>query len=260
MGSAYSALSDDVYGALWNPAGLTGAAKKEISALHTLWLGDISGDFFGAAVPLDDYTLALTALMLRGEDEYRGASPGSPSSGGFSISDRVYTLSVARRQNERFSAGLALKIISRSVENYSALAAALDLGIIAKVNSDLSAAVVVQNIGTKIKLKSRAEALPLTLRAGLLLKGLGGKMLFDFDAVYASGSPLSLNMGSEYSLAGLLALRAGYIIKTGKENPLSAAGITAGFGLSLKGVSLDYSYIPYNRLGDSHQLSLSYKF
>ena len=260
MGNAYSALSDDVSGALWNPAGISGITKKEISALHTIWLGDISGDFLGAALPLENYTFALTALLFKGEDEYRGASPGSPLSGSFSISDRVYALSAARKQNERYSAGLSVKVISRSIEKYSALAAAVDIGAIVKVNSDLSAAAAIQNLGTRIRLRNEAEPLPLTLRAGLLLKGLNGKMLFAFDAVYASGSPMSLNMGGEYKVLPLIAVRAGYIFKTGKDNPLSLTGITAGFGLSLKGMSLDYSYIPYNRLGDSHQFSLSYKF
>jgi len=52
-----------------------------------------------------------------------------------------------------------------------------------------------------------------------------------------------------------LALRVGY-----KTNQDVGSGITAGIGFKMGKVSIDYGYVPYGDLGNTHRISLGIKF
>ncbi|MCK4418849.1 hypothetical protein KAV79_03495, partial [Candidatus Aerophobetes bacterium] len=62
-------------------------------------------------------------------------------------------------------------------------------------------------------------------------------------------------LGAEWSLRNVLALRVGY-----KTNQDIGNGITAGIGLKMGKTSIDYAYVPYGDLGNTHRISLGIKF
>ncbi len=65
------------------------------------------------------------------------------------------------------------------------------------------------------------------------------KLNLSFDAMHYRSHPETINIGVEYVLLDLLALRSGYRSNT-EENAFSF-----GFGLKRYGVAVDYAYTPF---------------
>jgi hypothetical protein len=57
--------------------------------------------------------------------------------------------------------------------------------------------------------------------------------------------------GVEFGLSSAIALRAGY--RSGRD---IGSGLSAGLGFRLDRVGIDYAYVPYAELGDTHRFSL----
>ncbi len=62
------------------------------------------------------------------------------------------------------------------------------------------------------------------------------------------------NLGAEYWLLNSMALRGGY------EFGYDLSGLTAGAGFRYQNFEVDYAFVPYSVLGNSHRLSASYAF
>jgi len=108
---------------------------------------------------------------------------------------------------------------------------------------------VAQNLGSKLG----ADPLPLTFKLGVAarLKHL----TLALDIAKPQDNEIYYCLGAEWWLRNALALRAGY-----KTNQDAGEGITAGIGLKVGKMSLDYAYVPYGELGNTHRISWKMKF
>lgn len=66
--------------------------------------------------------------------------------------------------------------------------------------------------------------------------------------------------GAEYSLQGLVFLRAGCQAPLSDQSLGGFTDLTAGVGFHLAGFSLDYAFLPYGDLGAAHRVSVGYFF
>ncbi|OIP43336.1 hypothetical protein AUJ95_00855 [Candidatus Desantisbacteria bacterium CG2_30_40_21] len=64
---------------------------------------------------------------------------------------------------------------------------------------------------------------------------------------------LHFNVGGEYWIANLLALRAGLNLR--QVNNKADIGLTVGTGFKITNYQFDYAYIPYGDLDNTHQFS-----
>jgi hypothetical protein len=55
----------------------------------------------------------------------------------------------------------------------------------------------------------------------------------------------------------MVALRTGYQFG---RNTGAGSGFSVGMGLTFSNLGLDYAFVPYGDLGDTHRISLGYKF
>lgn len=62
-------------------------------------------------------------------------------------------------------------------------------------------------------------------------------------------------MGTEYQVTNNLFVRAGYNSRNDSGN-----GISLGCGFIVRNFHVDYSFLPYERLGDVHRFSLQFKY
>jgi opacity protein-like surface antigen len=123
-------------------------------------------------------------------------------------------------------------------------------------NKNLTFAGAVRNMGNNLAIYKEAFPLPLTYSCGVsyyfkqLNIGLDFDQEINCDAVYKTGF--------EYSLSKNVDLRAGYIYSAETyANP----GITAGLGFNVSArLYIDYAFVPYGDLGDTHRFSLKYNF
>lgn len=253
MGSAYTALSSDANSIYYNPGGLA-LAKREVSMMHSAWALGGSYDFLAAAFPAGDFKAAVSFTRLdHGGLDARG--PGRESAGTFEASDRAVGLALARNFGG-LSLGGGAKLLSSSIAGYEASAVAFDLGAVKKLSgSPLTVGLAVRNMGRGMKFIDRREALPLTLNAGAAYAVLPSVNLAAEVSRQVRERRTVVSVGTEYGLAGMLALRGGYAANGGADGAL-----TGGVGFNAGSLRMDYSFAPFGGMDTTRKFSLSMGF
>jgi hypothetical protein len=252
LGGAYAAAANDADALLYNPAGLAGIKQNHATLQHT-------GHFQGAA---QEYgALALKqgfGFMFNtvGYGKIRRTTLSNPGGTGlddFGIRDWAVSLGYGKNHGP-VSLGIAGKYITEEIDDYGARALAMDIGALADLgpkNVPLSLGLAVQNIGTRAKFQSAYEELPVNIRMGLAYQ-FSGPGLLVVDANLPKHGGATIHAGGEYVIFERLALRIGY---NGRNE--AGPGLTAGGGVRFDGFSLDYAFVSFGDLGDSHRVSLS---
>lgn len=285
MANAFSALADDITAVYWNPAGLTQLQMKELSVSYNAYFVDTSAQFIGYGQKLGPGHLGASLNMLSVKDiekrSVTGGDANTPDLGTFKTQDMAGSLAYAHQldlSGHNLSLGAALKYISSdlgdttgvglSYGNVTAKADtfALDLGALMPLGQpdsfkggSLQASLAVLNLGGELKFKDEGDPLPLDIKPGLAWKGkLNNRPLnavLDSD-ILVNDSLTLVNLGFEYWFIEQMAFRTGYQLK--EDNP--APGFALGLGFKHTNLSVDYAFVPFGNLGDTHRVSLGYRF
>jgi len=244
-------------------------------------------------------TLAFGIAYLRmGEMEKRGENREKLNET-FTAYDFAGTISYSRvikgvsGEQGAVSVGVNLKFIQQKIEEETANGFALDLGVLQKTGiKNLNLGLAIQNLGPKMKFIKEGYNLPLSISFGLAYKILGicnfgdpAKAVIGINVTYGIFEKRTeFGFGTEYWLLNTIALRGRYNIANSNElsthrkcgvsdnNQLTKEVITSfGFGLGLKltkvitsevitSYQIDYSFLPYADLGNTHRLSFTARF
>ena len=157
------------------------------------------------------------------------------------------------------SAGVAAKYNRETLASYVYQAIAVDLGLLWTPAPGLYIGATYSNL--PIKVSSAIGTLDSVWRAGAsyevnktLIVAVSSELKTDtgFDNVQA---------GAEYFIDTTVAVRAGYVHNFSDYKLDGLTGMTAGLGVAIgKNMMFDYAFVPYGDLGNSHRLSLTYKF
>jgi len=268
MGRAYSAVAADASAVSWNPAGLVRAPEFSMMFMHASYLADISFDYLSFSKSNGSVAFGgALAYLNGGEVEHTDASGNGL--GNYQPRDYSGSLSVAAdlealgAEKGRYSAGITGKYISsKLIESASALA--FDAGLAAKTSVGgraLRLAFVAQNLGAGMKFDKESDPLPMTFKAGGALS-LAKDWLVSADVVAARGNAPYVCVGGEYTAYSEAGNRV--LLRFG-ANSLTLGdisginGISAGLGVVLSKVAVDYAVVPFGELGLAHRLSLSMK-
>ncbi len=263
MGEVFTGVADDINTIYWNPAGLAGIKRGELSMTHALWFEDITySNFVYGRTALGGSIGAGFNILNTGAIQ-KADSSGNRLTESYSAADMMGLVSYARPWGS-LALGANLKYITSRIDSQSAHSFAADLGALYSGfrpwGRKLSVGLAVQNVGTKAKYAAEEYPLPLTVRAGGSL-ALFKNLLLASDLTYTE-KDINLHAGAEYTRAFgafILAARAGYKGDTAKE--LGAlSGLTAGLGASWNDYQLDYAWNSFTDLGITHRISLGIKF
>jgi len=157
MGSAYSAVCDDISSIWWNPAGLGFLQKNEVMLTVVDYTMDLTYSYAAAATPLMDGTLVVGGFIGYldiPEMEYTTVSSPLGTGETFNAYDFQMGGSFAYTFSDRFTAGMNLKYIHQDVlGNIAGNAFAVDAGAIYHtefLERNIRFAFAVQNLGTNI--------------------------------------------------------------------------------------------------------------
>jgi hypothetical protein len=292
MGSAFSAVVNDVTAGYWNPAGLGRIDYPEVSLMHEEHFGSLVNYSYAAvAVPYGpDMSFGISVIRLGIDDipDTRNAlvdrngnviyDINVPSEVGarvdpdrvtyFSDQDWAFYLSFAKKYSDNFYYGANVKIIRRDIAEYSATGIGFDVGaqyspferfFIGANIQDITTTFVAWNYGLNELITPTAKlgvAYSLNFLAGTFTPAADFDVRFEnrkFASQFNIG-PVSFDphAGLEYSYNNLFSLRFGY-------NDVKQ--FTAGAGIRLPKLTIDYSFARFNmskdeRLDDSHRISL----
>lgn len=264
MGESFVAVVDDINALYWNPAGIIQIKEKQATFMYSDWLEEIKYNYLAYVHPtqiLGGIMGSAITLLDSGSIDKHINSDGI-ADGIFDGKDIALAVSYAREMMEDCSLGATVKYIQMKIDGQKSTGLGLDIGCLYKPQiENLTLGVVMQNFGPKLKAFVREkDALPLNFKVGGAYKLLDKVMTVSLDVNFPSDNDTNFNLGTEYWVKEIVAIRAGY--KTLTKDELKSSDLTfgAGFRLPGTGIGLDYAYCDYDDLGDTHRVSLMTKF
>lgn len=278
MGGAFVAVADDANTTYWNPAGLAYLEEREITAMHNEWIEGMRYEFLGYVQPIKSekraqgFGISATGLYTTGLEQ-RTTETTEPE-GTFAAYDIAVAGAYACKISKTVSIGANVKLIHQKIESETAWGGAIDIGLLYRVprprgrfsRDILQAGFVVQNIGPPIKFVKESDPLPLNVKAGIAkiydLSSIKSKLTLALDVNAPIDNVPNGHFGVEFVYKKMkdiaLAARVGYKTNTIKDlNALS--GLSAGAGFVWKRMAIDYVWVPYGDLGNTHRISLTIK-
>ena len=249
MGEAFAGLADDPSAIYWNPAGLTQINSVEILGMQNFWLLDMSYQYFAFALPTHygNFGVAVAYSSSGKIPKYENFQ----QIGDYKAYDASGTIAYANKLSKRFSFGIGTKIIQQKIEEEDAKGFAVDFGLLYELKfiKGMNIGLAVQNLGPGIKFIEKEDPLPLNIKGGISYNIDSMTLTGDFNK--PKDNDLRFNIGGEFLIKNILALRAGYN---------SANSYTAGVGFTWSKLSVDYAYVPYEDIEDTHRISVRVKF
>jgi len=278
MGGAFVAVADDANTTYWNPAGLAQLEEAEITAMHNEWLEDIRYEFLAYAQPIKSerrthgFGVSAMCLYTTGLEE-RSTETVEPE-GTFGAYDIALAGAYARKVSRGLSIGANLKLIHQRLEEETAWSGAIDIGLLYRLpgprkrfsKESLQVGFMVQNIGPGIKFIKESDPLPLNIKAGIsrtyVMKPINSEVTVALDVNAPIDNVINGHFGVEFVYKKMknieIAGRAGY--KTNTVKDLGAlSGLSTGIGFLWKSMGIDYVWVPYGDLGNTHRISLTIK-
>ena len=299
MGGSFVAISDDATAAYWNPAGLGGLDRTEISFMHAGIFGLDSYDFLNCVQPLGGTgTFGLSWIRLGIDDIPITALQ---KSGNMSASNRPYITQYMQDSENAFilsygkrfrlhipigeyrskgtdiQIGGNVKFLYNSVSGMkrNAIGFGGDIGLIWRTSfvsengqagtGDLSLGVVVQDFSkTRIfwnttSSPSHTDIIPQNLKIGAAYS----RQLpgIGSEIILAIDADTRYGMEMHYGMEYVLANILSLRLGAQEQNFTAGAGLNVGFvrGESALSFLVDYAFLSHE-LGNTHRVSLMTKF
>jgi long-subunit fatty acid transport protein len=261
MGEAFVASAGDINSLYWNPAGIAQLQDKEITFSYNSWLESINYGSLGTVYPFNKRAFGVSVVYLN-TGKIDGYDKNNTPTDSFTASDLAIGISYAQEFNKKFFTGGTFKVIQEKLEKESAVAYTTDIGAIYFISENILLGAEIQNIGTGIKFVKEIAPPPVGFKLGCEMKLFDKKLNIHLDLNKPVDYNLKLHLGVEYWLIkDIIAFRAGYRYQFGSSNDYNGlANISAGVGFRYFPVTIDYAFVPYGDLGNTHRISLNIKF
>jgi len=236
----------------YNPALSSELKSFAITINYAKWLLDTYEQSLFITRPLSYFNLGFGIVNFNaGNLEYRLDHPTEDPSGYFTPNDFNFFLNISRavtKNNYTTQFGFSGRYYYQKISEYSATGFGVDAGLAFIISPNLKVGFSLTNFGTSMKFVREHFSLPTKF-----LTGIG----YDVDLAKSNRSPrlkitsdlgywlhekkLNLNTGLEFSVQEKYFLRVGY-----KFNNIANNQYSAGFGVIVKKIRLEYAYNPYN--------------
>ncbi|HVM32845.1 MAG TPA: PorV/PorQ family protein [bacterium] len=277
MGGSFTAVSDDATAVFWNPAGLVLADGAQFSLTHAEWIDGVDSEFFAFSQDMDMDGAFGGSLSYLGTGNF--ASSLETSSGAFagygslvSASDFAGSVAYAQRLGrwiggdffQKSLFGVRATVVGQNVVQFGSAGFSVDLGYLYELeHRKFYVGATLLNLGTNVQ--DFGQPLSYELGASYKLTKILDKKDYLLFAAGTTGyidTGLKINVGAEYKIRmgkDSLALRAGYSTVNSDLGGLSGATLGVGLTHQFIGVQagLDYAFVPYGVLGDTHRITLN---
>ncbi len=273
LGCATTPLVDDVDSLFWNPSSLNIIRSKELTATYLRWLGGANSGTLGIVYPfrrIGTFGLGIKFFSL---SDIPHTTTDHRAVDTFSNTDLCLVVGFGKKIPYKYlrklHIGTTLNFIRESFYENSRISLGLNLGIYYNtLYKNFDIAFVIKNIGFSTAVKEESDPLPLTFGIGasyqfyiddLLIKLFkhevihSGKedFLFLLNLEKSRDEGIIINSGVEIAIKDLFFIRTGYQIGT------DLAGFTLGCGVRYKSYKLDYAFVPYSIVGNTHRFTFN---
>lgn len=270
MGGAYTGLVEGSDAVFYNPAGLAQLMNKSFSTTYINYFDGFQGGTVNYSYPASEEMMMAFWLQYLGAAgiEKTTVDPFGnfiDSGSTFGANNIVIGGSFGYFAHEMLNIGANIKVIREMIDDYSAMAAAADIGILHQTTNDnLRVGITLKNLGiqlTHFTEEKHQEKMPSGVTVGFNYSP-NDKLNINIDADKPFENKFTIKIGAEYHLHTLFTLRTGYNTRSkdwqmgGDYDFLS--GFAFGFGSNWRNYYLDYAINSYGDLGFINQISLRY--
>ena len=268
---------------LFNPAAINPAMDKQLSINYNNYLGDVNYGTVAYAYLWDRYTQVIHAgITYINYGNFDGFDEQGNATNSFSGGEVAISVGHARNiPYTNFHYGGNIKLISSKLEQYSSFGVAADLGLMyVHEEWDLQITGVARNIGTQLTpYDIEIEPLPFEIILGVsqILERIPIRWHFtlenvqrwdlafnnpdrettDLEGAVTSETTNFIDETMRHIILGIelfpesgFNIRLGYNFRRAEElriiDTRAFTGISAGFGIKLNKVRVNYSYSKYN--------------
>ena len=234
-------------------------------------------DFIGGVYHLDEQnSIGISVISLQSDDmpvttEFQPFGTGAY----FKYGDLAFGATYARRMTDKFSFGVTVKYIDETLAELSMGGVLIDLGTYYWTGLGTTRfAVSVTNFGGQLTPSGTAKLVdgttvsafqsfspPTIFRIGFAFEPYQddvNRLTASAQLNHPADNSENISFGGEYSYTEAFFLRAGYKINVDEQSYSVGAGVKVDARFAL--VNFDYSFTPYERLGDVHRFSLNLGF
>jgi len=261
MANAYCAIPGDVNSIYFNPAGITFVNKTVISFTHYASFSDTNYEYLCGVFDLNDRYDIGAALLYNSTACFKEFDEFGTYTGDVDNKDITATMSAGYKFFDWFRAGINLKFFYSKLYVYTKYGGAVDIGMLLKIanSPDTFGALVIQNIGKQTAYINVEDPLPYNIKAGIgtiikIISKTSVKFTIDVNRLILKDEAPTLDAGAEFCIEKCVNLRAGIGFKH------DVIKITMGFGLDTENINYSYAFLPYEFLGNSHVISVDFKF
>lgn len=297
MGEALTTVPGQSSSIFHNPANMALMNSfVDLSVNQNKWIADINytsgsialnplkGQYgvFGLSVISVDYGEFLGTVVDRTTDK------GYQDTGNFSPTAFSLGFGYAKALTDRFSVGGQVKYVSQKLGSSILPVGKVDDGVaesVNEVNNDVGVwaydfgtifrtgfkslvfGMTVRNFSQEVKFQTEGFQLPLTFKMGLSMNVFDffmeesnlHSLLVSVDAIHPRAYSERVNIGAEYILLDMLAIRGGYLYNYDERD------FTVGFGFQPTlfgdfGIALDYAYTPFGVFDNVQRMSFQLSF
>ncbi|MEK7475425.1 MAG: hypothetical protein AAB152_07280 [Candidatus Coatesbacteria bacterium] len=252
MGEAFTAVADDASAVTWNPGGLGQIHELRAVVAHDVAGADVGLSYAAVAIPAGPGTvgLGITALMF---GSYDRRSDDGTKLGTDSVMDVAGTVSYGFANPGWLGgggwSGLGVEVVQ---ETAGGSLVGLSAGSVLPAGGGLTVAWAAQHVGPG----RDGFSLPAVVKAGAAYALPGfGRIVADAGYPLVSRQPL-VAAGVEIAPHRMFAVRAGYKWRGAQPGLRGLTGLTAGLGVRLGRLGIDYAYQPFGDLVTSHRFAL----
>jgi len=268
MGESFVAMADDVNSIYWNCAGLARVTRRELTSSFMQYVVDINTGYLGYVMPVKNGGIGIGVVYLDyGKiPESTIDDPTGSELGSFQPFDAAMIVSYGQKITRKLSLGASVKGAYEEIKGYSASAAAMDAGLLYDLPvRNLKLGLAVKNVGVQTKaFIEETNSLPMIVDLGLGYSLLDQSLKLGANVYKQLDLNMKYNLGMEYAWNNCFFARLGYQskgdqLKTGSSKD-SMTGFTTGLGINFQNFKLDYAFVPFNELGETHRISLGFVF
>jgi hypothetical protein len=281
MAGAMTIAGYDANAMFYNPAGIAKMPSNfDFMANSTQWFADIKYNSAALAYSLGDLgTVGVSAVIADYGDivgtRVASNEQGYETTGNVDVSAYSVGLSYAKNLSDKFAVGGTVKLVGQhlgaslmpdgNLKDNKISGYAFDFGTIFYPGwKSFRFGMTIRNFSREFTYERESFELPLTFTFGVamnvfdLLDIKDQSLLIAVDAVHPRDFSERINLGAEYNVFNMIAIRAGY--KTNND----VEGLTLGVGLyyNLSGINVkvDYSFSKMNYFDNVNRFTVGFAF
>ncbi len=264
MADARTAMVGDISMISANPAGMAHIKSNVISVQHMSHFQDMVFDHMAFVRPSlrGAWGIHVGVHSVKGITKTQYDSSAADrfiKTGQLKAGSQFVALSYGYRERRSLALGGTAKLIKEDLDGESAMTVAIDCGAIYRVNHFWRVAGVVQNAGPAAKFIDEKFYPPARAKIGIF-NAPERWMEWEMGCVYNLYGDPELLIGGELNWAQTGFVRSGYKYFLKKNDLGSLEGLTFGLGFVWHPMALDYAYLPFGDMGQSHKISFTWRF